>query len=91
MAENSLFTTILFLVTLSLCIASPVCAIVQESTYLGRVIALDPMSLTLTIRAESQYECNNTDGQPSCGFMPIRPLPSRGSSARRGCLQYIPQ
>jgi len=84
MVENAQSMTLLFLVVASLCIASPVSAIVQESTYMGRVTAMDPISLTLTIRAESQYGCNYTGGQPSCGFMPITPVQVVGAVPDEG-------
>jgi len=84
MAENAQSMTLLFLVVVSLCIASPVSAIVQEITYRGSVTAMDPLTLTLTIRAESQYGCNYTGGQPSCGFMPIAPVQVVGAVPDEG-------
>lgn len=84
MVENAQSMTLLFLVVVSLCIASPVSAIVQEITYRGSVTAMDPLTLTLTIRAESQYGCNYTGGQPSCGFMPIAPVQVVGAVPDEG-------
>ena len=59
-------------------------AVVQESCYLGRITALDPLSNTLIIRAESQYSCDYSTGNPVCGFTPVTPLQVVGTVPDEG-------
>lgn len=62
----------------------PVGAAVQETTYLGRITALDPLSGTITIRAESQYLCDYSPGGGTCHFNPITPLQVVGAVPDEG-------
>jgi len=49
---------VLIVLILLALVAMPAAAAVQEIAYLGRITALDPLSGTITIRAESQYLCD---------------------------------
>lgn len=62
----------------------PAAAAVQEITYLGRITALDPLSGTITIRAESQYLCDYSRGDAACSFTPITPLQVVGTVPEEG-------
>lgn len=70
---------LLTLATLSVLMGMPAMAVIQESCYLGRVTALDPLSHTLAIRAESVYSCDYSTGSPVCNFSPVTPLQVVGS------------
>ncbi|MCQ8893167.1 MAG: hypothetical protein NQU46_00810 [Methanolinea sp.] len=65
-------------------LAMPTAALVQESAYVGRVTAMDPLSQTLTIRAESLYGCDYSKGAPACGYSPITPLQIVGGVPEEG-------
>lgn len=65
-------------------VAIPAAAAVQEITYLGRITALDPLSGTITIRAESQYLCDYSRGDAACGFTPVTPLQVVGTVPEEG-------
>lgn len=84
MVKNAYYLAILFHVLVSLCFVAHASALVQETTYLGRVTAMDPLSLTLTIRAESEYGCSYSGGSPSCGFSSIAPLQVVGTVPDEG-------
>ncbi|OPX66254.1 MAG: hypothetical protein A4E37_02205 [Methanoregulaceae archaeon PtaB.Bin056] len=62
----------------------PVAAAIQEITYLGKITALDPLSGTITIRAESQYLCDYSRRDAACGFSPITPLQVVGTVPEEG-------
>lgn len=75
---------VILLPVISLLCVAPVPALVQETTYMGKVTALDPLSLTLTMRAESQYGCAYQGNAPACGFAPITPLQVVGAVPDEG-------
>lgn len=74
------FVIALFLIFLVM----PSAAVVQEKVYLGRITALDPLSNTITIRAESQYFCDYSGAQPVCRFTPITPVQVVGTVPNEG-------
>lgn len=84
MVKNEHYLVTLSLVLVSLCFVAHASALVQETTYLGRVTAMDPLSLTLTIRAESQYGCSYSGGTPTCSFSSIAPLQVVGTVPDEG-------
>ncbi|MDH7509670.1 MAG: hypothetical protein QHH04_01325 [Methanolinea sp.] len=84
MVNNAQYLVTLFLVVFTLCFVAHASALVQETTYLGRVTAMDPLSLTLTIRAESQYGCSYSGGTPSCAFSSIDPVQVVGTVPDEG-------
>jgi hypothetical protein len=84
MIKNFHYWDTLFLVVFSMCFIGQASALVQETTYLGRVTAMDPLSLTLTIRAESQYGCSYPGGSPSCVFSSITPVQVVGTVPDEG-------
>ncbi|MCU0631587.1 MAG: hypothetical protein MUC66_01260 [Methanolinea sp.] len=69
---------------LLLLLVMPGAAAVQEQVYLGRITALDPLSNTLTIRAESQYSCDYSSGNTICRFTSMTPLQVVGSVTDEG-------
>lgn len=84
MVRNAQYLAIFLLVVVSMCFVTQASAIVGETTYLGRVTAMDPLSLTLTIRAESQYGCSYSGGTSTCGFSSITPVQVVGTVPDEG-------
>ncbi|MDI9632946.1 MAG: hypothetical protein QFX32_02690 [Methanolinea sp.] len=84
MPLNYVHRLVLVLAAVSLLCVAPVPALVQETTYMGKVTALDPLSLTLTIRAESQYGCTYQGNAPACGFAPVTPMQVVGAVPDEG-------
>ncbi len=74
--------TVLISALLLACIAAPAGAVLQQYTYLGTVTALDPVSESVTIRAEGEYGCiYRADGSaPVCSFSAITPQELTGTS-----------
>jgi len=75
---------VLIVLILLALVAMPAAAAVQEIAYLGRITALDPLSGTITIRAESQYLCDYSRGDAACRFTPITPLQVVGTVPEEG-------
>lgn len=69
---------------LVLLLGTPCMAAVQEICYLGRITALDPLSNTLVIRAESQYSCDYATGGSACVFKPVSPIQVVGTVPDEG-------
>jgi hypothetical protein len=63
-------------------IAAPAGAVLQQFTYLGTVTALDPVSESVTIRADAEYGCIYPagGGAPGCSFSAITPQELSGTS-----------
>ena len=75
--------TLIALLTLCL-LGMPAAAAVLETTYMGRITALDPLSGTITIRAESQYSCDYSGSVAVCSFAPITPMQVVGTVSDEG-------
>jgi hypothetical protein len=77
-----LIISVLISALLLLSVAAPAGAVLQQYTYLGTVTALDPVSESVTIRAESEYGCAYPagGGAPVCSFSPITPQELTGTS-----------
>lgn len=84
MVWDASFIRVFLIMSLFFCFTAQASALVQETTYLGRVTAMDPLSLTLTIRAESEYGCDYSGGNPSCSFKQITPLQVIGTVPDEG-------
>jgi hypothetical protein len=79
---RNLNISVLLAVLLLVAIAAPAGAVLQQYTYLGTVTALDPVSESVTIRAEAEYGCNYPAGgsAPVSLFSAITPRELTGTS-----------